>query len=364
MGDEAGGQQFEILLAITQRRHLQNEGFQTEEQVFAERLAPGLGFQRAIAGGDDAHVHAEFALGTHRADRAFLQHAQELGLQRQRHLADLVEKERTAVGLLEQPLVRAIGAGEGTGDMAEELAFQELGRQPGAVDGQERAAGALALGVHRPGHQFLAGAALTDHQYRPFGTGELADLVEQPAHHPAASEHAVEAIIAEQLLEAPHFVAQAPRLQRAADRQGEVLEVQRLGEELVGAFLERRHRLLNAAERGDHQKGRCRLHALHPPQQRHAIGAGQPQVADHQRRLPAFQGTHRLLGAGQRAHLQPAILQLLDQQLAQAVIVLDQQHTLLHRVSHGFPPRSMAARCEMPHPAAGPGPARYARRTR
>ena len=81
--------------------------------------------------------------------------------------------------------------------------------------------------MHRPGHQFLAGAALTDHQYRTFGTGELADLVEQPAHHPAASEHAVEAIIAEQLLEAPHFVAQAPRLQRAADRQGEVLEVQR-----------------------------------------------------------------------------------------------------------------------------------------
>ena len=46
----------------------------------------------------------------------------------------------------------------------------------------------------------------------------------------------MEAIIAEQLLEAPHFVAQAPRLQRAADRQSEVLEVQRLGEKFVGAF--------------------------------------------------------------------------------------------------------------------------------
>ena len=54
-----------------------------------------------------------------------LQHAQQLGLRGGRHVADLVEEQRAAVGLLEPADAAAIGAGEGALLVAEQLALQQ-----------------------------------------------------------------------------------------------------------------------------------------------------------------------------------------------------------------------------------------------
>jgi hypothetical protein len=54
-----------------------------------------------------------------------------------RQLADLVEKQRPAVGLDEKPAARAVGAGKGALGVAEELALQELLGDRAAVDRQE-----------------------------------------------------------------------------------------------------------------------------------------------------------------------------------------------------------------------------------
>ena len=50
------------------------------------------------------------AAAAHPADLPLLQHAQQLYLQGQGELADLVQKERAAVRLLEQPLARPVRA--------------------------------------------------------------------------------------------------------------------------------------------------------------------------------------------------------------------------------------------------------------
>ena len=72
MRDEAGGEQFAVFLAIAKRRHLQDEGLQAKKQVFTKGLPAGGGFQRPVAGSDDAHIHVQFALATHRPDGALL----------------------------------------------------------------------------------------------------------------------------------------------------------------------------------------------------------------------------------------------------------------------------------------------------
>ncbi len=77
------------------------------------------------------------AAGAHALDLPALQGAQQLGLQVQRQLADLVEEEGAAVGLLEGALARVGGAGEGALLVAEELALDELLGDGGAVDGDE-----------------------------------------------------------------------------------------------------------------------------------------------------------------------------------------------------------------------------------
>jgi hypothetical protein len=53
----------------------------------------------------------------------------------------------------------AVGAGEGTAPVAEQVAFEELAGDGGAVNGDERFLGAIGEGVDGTGEDFLAGAA-------------------------------------------------------------------------------------------------------------------------------------------------------------------------------------------------------------
>ena len=80
-------------------------------------------------------------------DLALLQHAQQLGLQAERHLGDLVQQQRAAVRLLELAGVGAGGAGEGALLVAEQRRLEHVLGNRGAVDGHERpTAGAANAG--------------------------------------------------------------------------------------------------------------------------------------------------------------------------------------------------------------------------
>src|SRR5262249_33489765 len=83
------------------------------------------------------------------ADLARLQEAQQLHLDVLVQLADLVEEQRAAVGHLEQPLVIAVGPGEGALAVAEQLALDEVLRQRPAVDRHERPGGWLSCQIDR-----------------------------------------------------------------------------------------------------------------------------------------------------------------------------------------------------------------------
>ena len=75
---------------------------------------------------------------------ALLEDAQELGLHQRAHLADLVEEQGAARGLLEAADLGRRRAGEGSLLVTEELRFEELLGQRRAVDRHERLAGAAA----------------------------------------------------------------------------------------------------------------------------------------------------------------------------------------------------------------------------
>ena len=81
------------------------------------------------------------AVRAYRADDPVLQHAQQLGLKLQRHLADLVEEDGAAVGRAEQSVARPGGAGESAALVAEHFRLQQFVRNRRAVDRHE---GALA----------------------------------------------------------------------------------------------------------------------------------------------------------------------------------------------------------------------------
>jgi hypothetical protein len=65
------------------------------------------------------------------------QDAQQAGLEFRRHVADFVEKQRAAVGLLEAPPARGGGAGEGAALVAEQFGFEQVLGDGGRVEGDE-----------------------------------------------------------------------------------------------------------------------------------------------------------------------------------------------------------------------------------
>ena len=85
----------------------------------------------AVGRGDDADVDLDRAsVPPTRSNSALLEHAQELGLQAERQLADLVEEQRAAVGHLEAAGLLLGRAGERALLVAEQLALdQRLGER-------------------------------------------------------------------------------------------------------------------------------------------------------------------------------------------------------------------------------------------
>jgi len=121
---EVCGQERDVFAPLAQRRHAQREDLEPVVQVLAE--ASGLHFllEVPIRGRHDAHVHLARGGGADGANLAFLQHAQQLGLQRKRHLTHFVQEKRAAVGDLEQSLLLFGGARERAALVPEQLALQ------------------------------------------------------------------------------------------------------------------------------------------------------------------------------------------------------------------------------------------------
>ena len=146
--------------AVAQRGQVDGEHGDAVEQVLAELVLAHQLRQVLVRGGHQAEVDLLVRLAAHADDALVLQHAQKRGLQFQRHVADLVEEERPSVGQLDLAgLAAALGAREAAALVAEELAFDEAGRDGGAVDGHEGSLGARLV-VDGLGEQLLAGAAL------------------------------------------------------------------------------------------------------------------------------------------------------------------------------------------------------------
>ena len=108
-----------------------------------------------------------------RSKHPFLQHAQQLDLHGQAHVADFVEEQRAALGQLEAPLAGGNGAGECALLVAEQFALEQVGGNGAAVDSDEGPVAARTGVVDGAGDDFLAGTGFAQHQHAGFVGGYL-----------------------------------------------------------------------------------------------------------------------------------------------------------------------------------------------
>jgi hypothetical protein len=122
------------------------------------------------------------------ADLAFLQGAQELRLEVERHLAHLVEEERAAVGELEEALLVFGRAREAALLVSEELALEEVLGHGRAVLRDEELVLAVGPVVHRARDELLARAGLALDEHRHARVDDLAQLLEEAPHRSGVAD--------------------------------------------------------------------------------------------------------------------------------------------------------------------------------
>src|SRR5207249_5031382 len=110
-----------IFDTLPERGELQSHPLQAVEQIEAELAGGDELVEIAVRRSDDAHIDIDRAVAAHALDLPLLERSQNLGLHRERHVADLVEKERAAVRGLEPAAPRPDGPGESAPFMAEQL---------------------------------------------------------------------------------------------------------------------------------------------------------------------------------------------------------------------------------------------------
>src|SRR4029079_19256554 len=129
-----------VVAALAQRRHRDRHHLQAEVEVLAEAALANGAVEALIGRRDDARVRLDHLGAADAAELTLLEHAQELHLELDRHVADLVQEEGAAGGGLEAAGAALGRAGERAALVAEELALEQVARDGGAVERDERPA--------------------------------------------------------------------------------------------------------------------------------------------------------------------------------------------------------------------------------
>jgi hypothetical protein len=190
------------------------------------------------------------------------------------HIADLIEEERPAHCLLEEPLLRGVRPGECPANVAEQLALQQALGNRRAVDRDERIRRARSVVVEGSRHHFLAGSALAGDENTGAAVGDLPDQGEDFAHGRTRADQVTEgAGLVHRTPQAPVLLLQGAPLDRAIDGDHHRLGLEGLGDIVEGT---RPHRL---DDRIDASEGRHQHHR--------GIRAHLPDLTDHLDPRPA-----------------------------------------------------------------------------
>ena len=277
---------------LAERRNLDLEGDQPEVQVLAELPLHHPLVQVLVRRRDHAEVAPHGPAGADGQNLAVFQHPQQFDLQRGRDVGHLVEEERAAVGLFQQALAGLLGPGERPADVAEQLALGQRRAERGDVDRHERPAAPPAVLMDRPGHQFLAGAALAADVDAGLGRGDdrnpLEDLLDgrrradnrRGRRWLSARNIRAEAVFRQAGTSVPFVRGGRPASERPLDRPLGHAQVERLDQILEGPVADGLDRGGQVAVGGDHNHRHGAAEVAEPLHGRQSIQARQADVQD------------------------------------------------------------------------------------
>src|ERR1700724_845044 len=166
------GEYRNVVLALAQRRHLDRENAQPVVEIFAEPSGANQTLKVTVSRRNNADVDPPRRVIADWFKLAVLQHAQQLGLHRQRQLAYFIKKKSAAVRQLEAADSIAQRSTERALDMAEKLALEQLPRDCGAVDLDQWTITSQAPLMDSARHQLLSDSGLAKDKYGGIGRSD------------------------------------------------------------------------------------------------------------------------------------------------------------------------------------------------
>src|SRR5690606_24943019 len=158
-------------------------------QVLAKQSLANALLQVLVGRRDHAGIAADGLVPADAIEVAFGEHAQQARLHLRRHVADLVEEQRAAVGLLEASATLLLRPGERAALVAEQLGLEEVPRDRRHVERDEWLGRAGTVPVQRARDELLAGAGFTGDQHGARGLREAADRPEDLLHGRRLPQH-------------------------------------------------------------------------------------------------------------------------------------------------------------------------------
>src|SRR5688500_9196174 len=127
-----------VVSALAQRRQLNLDGVESKQQILAKPSLGHFSMQVGIRRRQQSHIHL-LRLG--RSDSlkiTRLQHSQQLRLQVQRHVSNLVEKQRSAVCEFKTSNTIALRVSKRTTHVPKQFAFENTFRERAGVQRDQR----------------------------------------------------------------------------------------------------------------------------------------------------------------------------------------------------------------------------------
>src|SRR6185437_15525432 len=172
---EMGYQAREIFPVRLQRRSADKKYGEPVVEIGAEAAFRSKLRQRTMRRRHDPYIHLHWIVFSHSLQLSNLHKPQQLGLQRQRHFSNFIQKERSALRGFNSPHASLYRPGKSPARMSEEFGFEQRFRNRRAVQRNKRPRRTRAKPMNGPRHQFLSGAGRPLNQDRGMVRSNQAD---------------------------------------------------------------------------------------------------------------------------------------------------------------------------------------------
>ena len=282
----------------------------------------------AVGGRDEPHVDAERAGAAEPFELVLLEHAQDLGLRAGAHVADFVQEQRAAVGLLEAANPLLVGAGERAFLVPEELRFEEVLLERRAVHLHEVPRFPERVVVDRPGDELLARSRFPANEHRRVALRDLLHDVEHALERRARADDLVEFVdVALGVAEVVDLVLEAPHLERLLDLDLHLLDFERLLDVVERADLHGLDGGVHRSKRRHQDHGGRRVQRARRPQHVHAVAAAHLEVAQDDVERAVVQALDRQVTVGCLLHIVSGFGQPPGEPPPERVVVVSNQNS-------------------------------------